>query len=122
MTANPDYVAYAHPNLNVDNAWWWADPDSKQLDCGVLDWGGFKSRPVAMHLQLSLFAGGCDLLDAHGDGLLATFVDECAKEGGPELCLEELKLQVRLSPSVLKEAWRDTCAVSWDKLAGDCAL
>eukprot|EP00241_Pyramimonas_parkeae_P002142 CAMPEP_0114261368 /NCGR_PEP_ID=MMETSP0058-20121206/21086_1 /TAXON_ID=36894 /ORGANISM="Pyramimonas parkeae, CCMP726" /LENGTH=473 /DNA_ID=CAMNT_0001376871 /DNA_START=122 /DNA_END=1541 /DNA_ORIENTATION=+ len=97
MTANPDYVAYAHPNLNVDNAWWWADPDSKQLDCGVLDWGGFKSRPVAMHLQLSLFAGGCDLLDAHGDGLLATFVDECAKEGGPELCLEELKLQYALA-------------------------
>lgn len=54
MCANPDYVAYAHPNLNVDNAWWFVDKDSKELDCGVLDWGGFKARPIAFHLKMAL--------------------------------------------------------------------
>jgi len=94
MTANPDYVGYAHPNLNIDNAWWWEDPEKKCLDCGVLDWGGFMAKPVALHLQMSLFAGECGLLDAHGDGLLRMFIDECAGAGGPRLDLEELKLQV----------------------------
>ncbi|CAE7882202.1 CPK2, partial [Symbiodinium microadriaticum] len=35
-----DYIALTHANLNVDNAYFWRD-DQGQLDCGVLDWGGF---------------------------------------------------------------------------------
>lgn len=24
LNANPDYLSFAHPNLNIDNAWWWS--------------------------------------------------------------------------------------------------
>lgn len=24
LNANPDYISFAHPNLNIDNAWWWS--------------------------------------------------------------------------------------------------
>lgn len=39
LHADVDYVGLCHPNLNVDNAWYWRDEAGK-LHCGLLDWGG----------------------------------------------------------------------------------
>ena len=92
---DPNYVAFAHPNLNIDNAWFWAD-GTGALDCGVLDWGGFCARLVAMHIRLSLFAGEHPLLEQHEDRLLSCFVAECRGAGGPQYDIAELATQLRL--------------------------
>ena len=41
--SDPDYIAYAHPNLNIDNAYWWRD-DKGVLDAGLIDWSGFSCK------------------------------------------------------------------------------
>jgi hypothetical protein len=37
LATDSDYVALCHWNANVDNAWFWRDPD-RQLHCGLMDW------------------------------------------------------------------------------------
>lgn len=47
LMSDEDYVAYAHPNLNVDNAYWWRD-EAGTLDAGLIDWSGFRATEVTV--------------------------------------------------------------------------
>lgn len=31
LNANPNYSSFAHPNLNIDNAWWWTGDGSGEV-------------------------------------------------------------------------------------------
>jgi hypothetical protein len=65
------------------------------LQCGVLDWGGFRCRAISSHIHAAIFAGECHLVDTHHDTLLQVFVDACHEAGGPLLHMDELRLHVR---------------------------
>mmetsp|Transcript_68941 Transcript_68941/g.121881 ORF Transcript_68941/g.121881 Transcript_68941/m.121881 type:complete len:644 (+) Transcript_68941:64-1995(+) len=93
---NPDYVAWSHGNLNVDNVFFWRDSEQR-LDLGVLDWGGARSDSMGWKLWWWLYCCEYSFLDANIDGLLDCFIKEYHDNGGPMLDKEELKLQFILS-------------------------
>lgn len=93
---NPDYVAWSHGNLNVDNVFFWRD-SAGNLDLGVLDWGGARSDSMGWKLWWWLYCCEYDFLNEHLDGLLEKFILEYRSHGGPQLDKEELRWQFTLS-------------------------
>mmetsp|Transcript_35483 Transcript_35483/g.81203 ORF Transcript_35483/g.81203 Transcript_35483/m.81203 type:complete len:1148 (-) Transcript_35483:189-3632(-) len=90
--SDSDYVAFTHGNLNVDNSYFWRDPEH-QLHVGVLDWGGASATCVGYKLWWWLYCCEPDFLLRHVDGLLDCFVDNYARNGGPRLDVKVLRTQ-----------------------------
>ena len=96
LHADPDYTGLCHPNLNVDNAWYWRDP-SGQLQIGLLDWGG------AGHMSIAQAISGMMMMpqpERYGELLklvFSTFVEELADRSGVMLDPSELRIQFKAS-------------------------
>ena len=84
LLANADMVALCHWNGNIDNAWFWREPDGT-LRCGLIDWGSVGQMPVVQTIWGSLTASEPEFIDAHLPGLIDLFVAEYAAAGGPRL-------------------------------------
>merc|ERR1712146_452677 len=67
--SNQDYIALAHNNMNVDNAFFWRD-DAGELDLGVLDWGAMGQMSVGHKLWWWLYCCEFDILTEHIDAYL----------------------------------------------------
>lgn len=94
---DPAYSALAHPNLQVDNAFFWRDPDaSGRLEAGLLDWYGCARAPLAAVMLGSLSGAEPSVLIAHLGPLVQCFVTEYEREGGPRIDAATLLLQVLL--------------------------
>lgn len=100
LHADPGFVALAHWNTNLDNAWFWRD-SAGVLQCGLLDWGMVRVMNVAWGIWGGMSAAEPQLWDDHGDALLAHFADVLAAEGGPRLAPERLRLHLDLSVIIL---------------------
>lgn len=94
--ANPDYTAIMHGNMNPDNTWWWRN-EQKELQIGVLDWGGLSKVAFGPKLWWSYYACEFHMLENHLDELLQLFIDTYAKEGGTALDKEILRRDFFLS-------------------------
>jgi len=81
---NPDYVALGHMNLNMDNAYFWRD-ESGNLDCGLLDWGGFSSNSIPHKLYWELNCAEFEDIAENLDEYINAFVEEYQRCGGPWL-------------------------------------
>lgn len=99
-----DQVALCHWNANVDNAWFWTEPDGT-LGCGLMDWGCVSVMNVAMALWGSLCSAEPELWDQHLDALLAHFTVEFRTAGGPELDVIRLRTQLMLYAAVMGVTW-----------------
>lgn len=99
-----DQVALCHWNANVDNAWFWTDPDGR-MDCGLMDWGCVSVMNVAMALWGSLCSAETELWRQHTDELLTHFTAEYRGAGGPDLDLGTLRTQVMLYAAVMGVTW-----------------
>ncbi len=75
LHADPDYVGFCHPNLNLDNAWYWRDADGK-LNAGLLDWGAVGQMSYAQALSGMLMMVHPDRHLAIVDGALRAFREE----------------------------------------------
>ncbi|CAE7291750.1 unnamed protein product [Symbiodinium sp. KB8] len=93
---NPDYIAWSHGNLNVDNVFFWRTAEGA-LDLGILDWGGASSGSMGWKLWWWLYCCEYDFLNSTLDQLLDTFIAEYQANGGPALDREELRWQFTLS-------------------------
>jgi len=100
LHADPDYVALAHWNTNLDNAWFWRDA-AGAMHCGLLDWGMVRVMNVAWGVWGGLSVAEPAFWDTEGDDLLAHFTSELAAHGGPILDPEELALHLDLSLIIL---------------------
>jgi hypothetical protein len=105
LHADPDFVALCHWNANVDNAWFWRPEGEGELDCGLLDWGGVTQMSVAFALYGALSAADPQVWNDHLDELLALFVAEYRRAGGPALDPAELKLHLQLFTALMGLAW-----------------
>ncbi|TGD74304.1 hypothetical protein E4634_09300 [Mangrovimicrobium sediminis] len=85
-----DFIALCHWNGNIDNAWFWSGADG-QLECGLLDWGQVGQMSVAQSIYGAFSGAEPELWDAHLDDIVATFADEFARCGGPQLDTEKLR-------------------------------
>ncbi|CAE7754181.1 CPK2, partial [Symbiodinium sp. KB8] len=88
---DPDYVALAHSNLNVDNAYFWRD-EAGNLDCGVLDWGGFGSGCLGHKIWWYLNCSEWQPIQEHLGHYVDTFIQSYHTSGGPALDRDRLLL------------------------------
>mmetsp|Transcript_12506 Transcript_12506/g.36121 ORF Transcript_12506/g.36121 Transcript_12506/m.36121 type:complete len:185 (-) Transcript_12506:109-663(-) len=89
------YCALIHPNLQVDNAFFWRSANG-DLEAGLLDWYNCQRAPFAGIMMGCLSGAEPDVLAKHISPLIRCFIDEYAREGGPMLDAEELLLQFNL--------------------------
>jgi len=96
LLADVDYTALCHPNLNIDNAWYWRD-DGGRLHAGLLDWGGAGQMPIAQALSGMLMMPEPDAHLGLVHRMIDRFVTDYAAHGGPVLDRETLHRQYKAS-------------------------
>jgi hypothetical protein len=89
LHGRPEMIALCHMNANIDNAWFWRQPDGA-LRSGLIDWGSVGQMSVAASIWGCIGAAEPETHDRHLDLLLDLFVAEYARAGGPILDLAEL--------------------------------
>jgi hypothetical protein len=93
---NVDYTGLCHPNLNVDNAWYWRD-ESGELRAGLLDWGGAGQMSIAQALSGMLMMPQPEMHLQLVREVIAMFVREYAEQGGVALDPDELTFHYKAS-------------------------
>jgi hypothetical protein len=104
LHSKPEFIALCHWNANVDNAWFWRNARG-EIECGLLDWGHVSQMNVAMALWGCLSGAETQFLDDHLDALLALFVAEFRRYGGPPVEVGELKFHLHLYIATMGLAW-----------------
>jgi hypothetical protein len=95
LYSQPDLIALCHMNANIDNAWFWREPDGA-LRSGLIDWGSAGQMSVASAIWGCIGAAEPEMHDRHLDALLDLFVAEYARTGGPILDRSELALHLEM--------------------------
>lgn len=95
LLGNPDFIAFAHWNANIDNCWFERDADG-ELRCGFIDWANAGPTSVAQSILGAISGAEHHVWKDHLDELLGVFIDEYAAQGAPRLDLHELRLHVLL--------------------------
>lgn len=93
--SRPDMIALCHWNANVDNAWFWREPDGT-LECGLIDWGSVGQMHICQTIWGSLACSEPDLVDHHLGELLDLFIAGYARAGGPALDRAEVEQHLEL--------------------------
>jgi hypothetical protein len=104
LNGRTDAIALGHWNANVDNAWFWRDPDGT-LQCGLMDWGCAGRMNVAMAIWGAMCSAETSMWDDHLDTLLVYFTDEFHRCGGGDLDRVELERHVVLHAAMMGMTW-----------------
>ena len=95
LFGNPDFIAFAHWNANIDNCWFWRDAEGV-LQSGFMDWANAGQLSVAQSVSGAISGAEPVIWNEHLDELLTVFIDEYAAQGGPLLRLDEMRLHILL--------------------------
>lgn len=90
------YRALSHPNMNVDNAYFWHDEAGK-LDLGVFDWGGVHHAGMGVKLWWWLYCSDYEDFEQNLSDYVDVFVTTFKEYGGPELDRDELRMMIMIS-------------------------
>ena len=96
LFADPRFVALAHWNTHIDNAWFWRDA-AGVLQAGLLDWGMARQMNVATALWGGLSGADLWVTGEHLEELLALFAEVVAENGGPLISGDILGLHFDLA-------------------------
>ncbi len=99
LYGNPELIAFAHWNANIDNCWFWRDAEGT-LQCGFMDWANAGQISAAQSISGAISGAEPFVWNDHLDELLSVFIEEYAAQGGPRLNLDELKLHILLIVAV----------------------
>lgn len=99
LYSNPEFIAFAHWNANIDNCWFLRDAKG-ELKCGFMDWANAGQISVAQSVSGAISGAEPFIWNEHLDELLVVFIEEYAANGGPRLNLDELKLHILLIVAV----------------------
>jgi len=94
--ADPDYIAFTHNNLNVDNAYFWRN-ESGKLELGVFDWGSMGSKSLGFKMWWWMYCQDFEVMSANMDEYLECCVNALKESGGPTLDKEVLRMQFILT-------------------------
>ena len=100
----PDAIALSHWNANLDNAWFWREPDGR-LRCGLLDWGCAGQMNLAMAIWGALSGADLRVWNGHLDALLRGFVLAYSRCGGPLLDVPRLRLHLLIHAAQMGLNW-----------------
>lgn len=84
-----------HPNLQVDNAFFWTDEEGR-YHAGLFDWGGCGYQPYAGVFLACVSGALPEVYLEHEERWFRCFADEYKRFGGGELDADELVRQSRL--------------------------
>jgi hypothetical protein len=104
LASTPDLIALCHWNAHIDNAWFRRDA-SGALECGLMDWGRVRQLNLAFALWGCLSGAPVAVWDDHLGELVALFVNELHRGGGPRLDAAELGLHLDLYVATMGVAW-----------------
>jgi hypothetical protein len=104
LYGNPEFIAFAHWNANIDNCWFWRDA-AGILQCGFVDWANAGQISVAQSVSGAISGAEPFIWNEHLDELLTVFIQEYAAQGGPRLSLDELRLHNLLIVAVSGAAY-----------------
>ena len=96
LHSDVDYTGLCHPNLNIDNAWFWRD-QAGVLQVGLLDWGGVGQMSIAQALSGMLMMPDPGSYVRLVHEVIGTFVTEYEHKTGFVLDPDELLFQYRAS-------------------------
>lgn len=99
LSGNPDFVAFAHWNANIDNCWFERDAHGA-LQVGFIDWANAGPTNVAQSILGAVSGAEHWIWREHLDDLLDVFIEEYAAQGGPRLDPGELRLHVLLIAAI----------------------
>ena len=91
LYGNPEFIAFAHWNANIDNCYFRRDAEGS-LQCGFMDWANAGQISVAQSVSGAISGAEPFVWNEHLDELLTVFIEEYAAQGGPRLSLDELRL------------------------------
>jgi len=92
----PEYFTLAHPNAQIDNAWYWRDEDGK-VEAGLLDWGGCSHQSIPTCVGMAWIGAEGDLMDEHEEKLVQFLIDEYEKTTGVKLDFQHLHMCIKLA-------------------------
>jgi hypothetical protein len=104
LYGNPEFIAFAHWNANIDNCWFWRGADGL-LQCGFVDWANAGQISVAQSISGAISGAEPLIWNEHLDELLTVFIEEYAAQGGPRLSLDDLRLHSLLIVAVAGVAY-----------------
>lgn len=90
------YVALTHGNLNIDNAYFWRDA-SGDLDCGILDFGGFGETSVPERMWWCLNCAQFENIRQNLDGFILTYCEVYKKFTGAEVDPAKMRKMLLIS-------------------------
>lgn len=96
LYADPRFVALAHWNTHIDNAWFWRDA-AGLLQAGLLDWGMVRQMNVATALWGGLSGADLWVTGEHLADFLALYTEVLSANGGPQITPDELGLHFDLA-------------------------
>jgi hypothetical protein len=99
LYGNPELIAFAHWNANIDNCWFWRDAEGT-LQCGFMDWANAGQISAAQSISGAISGAEPFIWNEHLDELLKVFIEEYAAQGGSHLSLDELRLHLLLIVAV----------------------
>ena len=99
LYGNPEFIAFAHWNANIDNCWFWRDV-AGALQCGFMDWANAGQISMAQAVSGAISGAEPAIWNEHLDELLTLFIEEYAAQGGPRLSLDEMRLHILLIVAV----------------------
>lgn len=83
----PEYFSLAHPNAQIDNAFFWRD-HSGEIMAGLTDFGSMSHVQMPNMLQGGWCGAEPEHMDEHEEKLTRCFLDEYEKAGGGKLDFE----------------------------------
>jgi hypothetical protein len=99
LYGNPEFIAFAHWNANIDNCWFWRNA-AGILQSGFIDWANAGQISVAQSISGAISGAEPFVWNEHLDELLTVYIEEYAAQGGPRLSLEALRLHILLIVAV----------------------
>src|SRR5690606_4117403 len=93
---DPRFVALAHWNTNIDNAWFWRD-GAGVLQAGLPDWGMVRRLNVGLSIWGGLSAADPGMLENDLAELLSLYASVLAEQGGAVIDADELGVHFDLS-------------------------
>jgi len=91
----PEYFSLAHPNAQVDNAFYWRSDG--EMQCGLLDWGSTLHMSMPQCLAGGWMGAEPEFMDEHEEKLIDAFLKEYEEVTGAKLDRYQFYLVFKLS-------------------------
>ena len=96
----PGYMAYGHPNLNVDNGFFFQGLDGNSIEMGGLDWGGYGKMGANVFLSGAISNSEDNQYNDRHEQLCRLYCSEFSKHSGVQLSGDQVRISLSFAFSL----------------------